>query len=172
LFVVHFEGVARAAGFITGYLLAWGAFSIAATFVQWALLEAALLSPMMESTSIAFSAAVLAAAGLYQFTPLKQACLTRCRSPWATVLDPSGPGVAIREGLRHGVFCIGCCGVLMALLFIAGVMNLLWIALIAAYVIVEKGAPRAAWSSRTAGALFCVAAVALLAVAPSMHGAP
>jgi predicted metal-binding membrane protein len=172
LFVVRFEGVARAAGFITGYLLAWGAFSIAATLVQWALLRAALLSPMMESTSFGLSAAVLAAAGLYQFTPLKQACLTGCRSPWATVLDPSGPGVAIREGLRHGVFCVGCCGVLMALLFIAGVMNLLWIAVIAAYIIVEKWAPRPAWSSRAAGVLLCVAAMALLVVAPSVHGTP
>jgi predicted metal-binding membrane protein len=166
LFAVRFDSAPRAGGFIVGYLLAWGAFSIAATLVQWGLLSAALLSPMMESASIALSATVLAAAGLYQFTPLKQACLTRCRSPWLAVLNPSGPAAAIRAGLQHGAFCVGCCGMLMALLFVAGVMNLLWIAVIAAYVIVEKWAPRAAWSSRAAGALLCVAAVALLAGAP------
>jgi predicted metal-binding membrane protein len=165
LFVVRFNGAARAVGFIAGYLLPWGAFSVSATLVQWTLLKATLLSRMMKSTSIALGAAVLVVAGLYQFTSLKQRCLAGCRSPWVAVLNPTGPTAAIRAGLEHGAYCVGCCGVLMALLFVAGVMNLLWIVVIVAYVIVEKWAPRPAWSSRAAGAVLCIAAVTLLAVA-------
>jgi len=151
LVLIRFGGSAHAAGFIAGYLVAWGGFSVAATLVHWALLKAALVSPMMESASVALSAAVLAVAGLFQFTPLKHACLVRCRSPWGAVLNQSSATIAMREGFRHGAFCVGCCWVLMALLFVAGVMNLLWIAVIAAYVIAEKWAPGAEWFSRAVG---------------------
>ena len=164
LVLIRIGGSAHAAGFIGGYLLAWGGFSVAATLVHWALLKAALVSPMMESASVPMSAAVLAFAGLFQFMPLKHACLVRCRSPWGAVLNPSSATVATREGLRHGAFCVGCCWVLMALLFVVGVMNLLWIAVIAAYVIAEKWAPGAEWFSRAVGALLCLAAVAVFGV--------
>ena len=159
LVLTRIGGSAQAAGFIAGYLVAWGAFSVAATLVHWALLKAALVTPMMESASTFLSAFVLAIAGLFQFTPLKHACLLRCRSPWGAVLNPSSATKAALEGLRHGAFCVGCCCVLMALLFVAGVMNLLWIAVIAAYVIAEKWAPGAEWFSRAVGALLCLAAV-------------
>ncbi len=164
LVLIRFDGSAHAAGFIAGYLAAWGGFSVAATLAHWALLEAALVSPMMKSASVPLSAAVLAAAGLFQFTPLKRTCLVRCRSPWGAVLNPLSATAAMRAGLRHGAFCVGCCWVLMALLFAAGVMNLLWIAVIAAYVIAEKWAPGAEWFSRAIGALLCFAAVVVFGV--------
>jgi predicted metal-binding membrane protein len=167
LVLIRIDGSAHAAGFIAGYLITWGGFSVAATLLHWALLKAALVSPMMESVSVPLSAAVLAAAGLFQFTPLKHACLTRCRSPWGAVLNPSSATIAMREGFRHGVFCVGCCWALMALLFVVGVMNLLWIAVIAAYVVAEKWAPGAAWFSRAAGALLCLAAVAVFGASAS-----
>jgi predicted metal-binding membrane protein len=167
LVLIRFGGSAHGAGFIVGYLVAWGGFSVAATLMHWALLKAALVSPMMESASVPLSAAVLAVAGLFQFTPLKHACLVRCRSPWGAVLNPSSATIAMREGLCHGAFCVGCCWALMALLFVAGVMNLLWIAVIAAYVIAEKWAPGAEWFSRAVGALLCLAAVAVFGVSAS-----
>lgn len=160
--LIRIGGSAQATSFIAGYLMAWGGFSLAATLLHWALLKAALVSPMMESVSAPFSAAVLGAAGLFQFTPLKHACLTRCRSPWGAVLNPSGAAIAVRQGFHYGAFCVGCCWALMALLFVVGVMNLLWIAVIAAYVIAEKWAPGAEWFSRAVGALLCSAAVASL----------
>ena len=167
LILIRFGGSAHAAGFIAGYLVAWGGFSVAATLAHWALLKAALVTPMMESASVPLSASMLAVAGLFQFTPLKHACLVRCRSPWGAVLNPSSATRATCEGLRHGAFCVGCCWVLMALLFVAGVMNLLWIAVIAAYVIAEKWAPGAEWFSRAVGALLCLAAVVVFGVGAS-----
>jgi predicted metal-binding membrane protein len=167
LVLIRLDGSAHATGFIAGYLMAWGGFSVVATLVHWALLEAALVSPMMKSASVPLSAAVLAVAGLFQFTPLKQVCLVRCRSPWGAVLNPSSATIAMREGFRHGSFCVGCCWVLMALLFVAGVMNLLWIGVIAAYVIAEKWAPGAEWFSRAVGALLFVAAGVVFGVGAS-----
>src|SRR5258708_30451617 len=123
---------------------------------------------MMKSASVPLSAAVLAAAGLFQFPPLKRTCLVRCRSPWGAVLNPLSATAAMRAGLRHGAFCVGCCWVLMALLFAAGVMNLLWIAVLADYVIAEKWAPGAEWFSRALGALLWFAAVAMCFVGRGM----
>jgi len=167
LVLTRIGGSAHAVGFIAGYLVAWGGFSIAATLVHWALLKAALVTPMMVSASTFLSALVFAIAGFFQFTPLKQACLVRCRSPWGAVLNPSSATIAMRGGFRYGAFCVGCCWVLMALLFVAGVMNLLWIAVIAAYVIAEKWAPGAEWFSRAVGALLCLAAVVVFGVGAS-----
>jgi predicted metal-binding membrane protein len=166
LFVVRFQGATGATGFIIGYLVVWIAFSAAATLTQWAMLQAAVVSPLMESTSVALSVALLAIAGIYQFTSLKQACLTRCRSPWPAVLTPAGPIATVRAGLEHGLYCVGCCWALMALMFVAGVMNLLWAAVITAYVFVEKWAPRTAWMTRAMGAVLCLAAITLLVIAP------
>ena len=145
--------------FATGYVLAWTGFSVAATALQWSLEQAALLSPMMVATSPYLGGALLIAAGVYQWTPLKHACLENCRSP-AEFLSRSwrsGNGGAIAMGIHHGAYCVGCCWVLMGLLFVAGVMNLLWVAAIAALVLIEKIAPGGHRFARIAGALFVVA---------------
>jgi len=143
--------------FAAGYLLVWFAFSAFATLLQWGLLRAALVTPMMVSASPALSAAILIAAGLFQLTPLKDACLTRCRSPLGAVLG----GTARRsnplgDGLRNGLDCLGCCFALMCVLFAVGVMSLPWVFLIAAYVALEKLAPRVAWLPRSAGVVLCL----------------
>ena len=144
--------------FVCGYLLVWLAFSIAATLLQWALLEATLISPMWASVSPRLSAAILIGAGLYQFTPVKRACLSRCRSPLSLLvgLRRDGATGALRTGARHGMDCLGCCLALMCLLFVTGVMSLIWVAAIAAYALAEKLLPRWWWISRAAGALLVV----------------
>lgn len=147
--------VVRTYAFAGGYLLAWTGFSLAATLAQWGLAEAALLSPMMEGTSRSFGGALLIAAGVYQWTPLKQACLTSCRAPAAFITQHFRPGVggALRLGVHHGLYCVGCCWALMALLFVGGVMNLLWIAAITIFVLLEKLAPHGAQGGRVSGLL-------------------
>ncbi len=125
-----------------GYLIVWTLFSLMATLAQWGLHSAALLSSTMVSTSPMLGAALLIAAGLFQWTPLKSACLKHCRSPleFLTRNWREGTGGSLLMGLRHGGVCTGCCWVLMALLFVAGVMNLLWVGLIAIFVLAEKRA--------------------------------
>jgi len=139
--------------FLLGYLLAWTIFSASATAAQWALHGAALLSPMMVSTSAALGAAILIAAGIFQLTPLKHACLSHCRTPLTFIMTEwrEGAGGAIWMGLRHGAFCLGCCWILMLLLFVTGVMNLLWVGIITAFVLLEKIAPAPHWISRICG---------------------
>jgi predicted metal-binding membrane protein len=129
--------------FLLGYLIVWTLFSAIATLAQWGLHSATLLSPMMVSTSPVFGGVLLIAAGAFQFTRLKYACLSHCRSPMGFFLTEwrDGLGGALNMGLRHGRFCVGCCWLLMALLFVAGVMNLLWVALIALIVLIEKTMP-------------------------------
>jgi len=138
-----------------GYLLAWTAFSSAAALAQWGLHRAALLSPAMASTSPTFGGLLLVAAGAYQWTPLKGRCLAACHSPLGFLSREwrEGVGGALVMGARHGLFCVGCCWVLMALLFVAGVMNLLWVAALAVFVLVEKAAPAGGWLGRAAGLL-------------------
>jgi predicted metal-binding membrane protein len=150
--------------FLLGYLLVWSGFSAMATLAQWGLHTAALLSPMMVSTSPVFGGVLLIAAGIFQWTPLKDTCLTRCRSPWGffTTEWREGSWGALRMGLRHGIDCVGCCWVLMALLFVAGIMNLLWIAAIAALVLIEKVFPHGAVVGRVAGGVLALAGVILL----------
>jgi predicted metal-binding membrane protein len=133
--------------FLCGYLLAWGGFSLVAVALQWGLERATLLSTMMASTSALFGAALLLAAGIYQLTPLKQACLRHCRSPLHFVTHGwrRGRRGALRMGLKHGAFCLGCCWFLMGLLFYGGVMNLYWIAGLAVLVLVEKTVPAGHW---------------------------
>jgi predicted metal-binding membrane protein len=144
--------------FVAGYLLAWGAFSLAATAAQLGLEHAALMAPMMGLASPLVGGLVFVAAGLYQLTPLKHACLRRCRSPLAFVLERwrDGTAGALRMGIEHGAWCLGCCALLMTLLFVGGVMNLWWAAAIAAWVFVEKIFPRGEALARGAG----VAAIA------------
>ena len=137
--------------FFLGYLLIWTAFSAAATLAQGGLHAATLLSPMMETTSPILGGIILIAAGLFQFTPLKYACLAHCRTPLGFFMTEwrEGPSGALIMGVRHGAYCVGCCWLIMALLFVAGVMNLFWIAIIAAYVLLEKVLPaghRVSWA--------------------------
>lgn len=153
---------------MTGYLVAWLAFSIAATLLQYSLQYAGLISRMMLwSQSATLSAVVLAAAGLYQLSPLKHACLKHCRGPVAFLTEHMRQGRlgALRMGLEHGIWCIGCCWILMALLFVGGIMNLVWIALISLLVSLEKIAPHGAMTGRIAGIVFIVWSLATLAMA-------
>jgi predicted metal-binding membrane protein len=158
--------------FAAGYLLVWLGFSAVATVLQWRLLEAALVTPMMKSASVPLSAALLIAAGLFQLTPLKNACLVGCRSPLGAALAGAAapPSRAIVHGLRNGLYCLGCCGALMGVLFAVGVMSLPWVFLLAAYVALEKLAPRAPWLPRAAGAALCLWGVSLLVVRPGAVG--
>ena len=139
--------------FATGYVAAWAAFSVAAVALQFGLDKAALMSPMMELTSIVLAGAVMIAAGLYQWSPLKRACLRRCGSPLDFVLTHwrDGAGGAFVMGIEHGAYCVGCCWMLMLLLFVGGVMNLAWIAGLALFVLVEKLFPAGHWMDRGAG---------------------
>jgi predicted metal-binding membrane protein len=150
--------------FAGGYLLAWGGFSLIATAAQWGLEEAALLSPMMVSTSPVFGGVLLVAAGIYQWTPLKYACLRYCRSPLGFIMTRwrDGPAGSLRMGLEHGLFCLGCCWFIMGLLFVGGVMNLLWVAAIAAFVFAEKLFPAGELIARTAGVLMVAAGGSML----------
>jgi predicted metal-binding membrane protein len=144
------------AGFTLGYLLAWAAFSAAAAVLQWGLGEAALLSKMnMAASSPYLGAAVFCAAGIYQLTPLKQACLAHCRSPVEFISRHwrDGAAGALRMGVDHGRYCVGCCWFLMALLFFGGVMNLLWVAAIAVFVLSEKLLPHGEAIARASGVL-------------------
>jgi predicted metal-binding membrane protein len=132
--------------------------------LQWAVERAALLDSRMASASNAFGAIVLIAAGVYQWTPLKDVCLAQCQTPLQFLMRHGGfrgdvPGCLLL-GLRHGAYCVGCCWVLMALLFVGRVVNVLWIALLALLVLLEKLTP-GRWVPRVAGAV-CVAAGAWL----------
>jgi predicted metal-binding membrane protein len=152
------SGGLASAAFVLGYLALWGIFSVGVTALQYALERLALLSPMMQTTSIVLAGAILVAAGVYQWTPFKHACLQRCRSPFALLMGHWRDGFAgsFAMGARHGAACLGCCWLLMLLLFIGGVMNMGWIAGIAAFVAVEKLAPARSAVSRAAGALMVV----------------
>src|SRR5262245_37023928 len=151
--------------FTAGYLLAWGGFSLVATFVQWILEQASLLAPMaMKATSPLLGGLLFIAAGLYQLTPLKRACLRSCRSPFDFVVNHwrDGAGGALRMGVSHGLYCLGCCWVLMALLFAVGAMNLVWVAALAVVVLVEKLFPAGDWIGRIGGLLLIAWGVRLV----------
>jgi predicted metal-binding membrane protein len=156
--------------FAGGYLAAWAVFSLVATSAQWALERAALLTPMMESASNKLGAAVLILAGVYQWAPLKDACLSHCRSPLLFIQRHGGfhrePLGALTLGFRHGIYCIGCCWALMALLFVGGVMNLFWIATLAILVLFEKVVPFGRVVARAAGLVFIAGGVWLLLQKP------
>ena len=140
--------------FTLGYLLAWTGYAVLAAVAQSALHSAALLSPAMASASPMLGGAILMLAGLYQWSPLKGACLSHCRSPLGFFSTEWREGVsgALRMGFRHGSFCVGCCWALMALLFVAGVMNLVWVAVIAGFVLAEKVLPHGRLLGRITGA--------------------
>ncbi len=149
---------ARIAAFTAGYLLIWTLFSLIATGLQWALTELRLLSPTMESTSQFLAIGVLLAAGIYQLTPVKLACLKQCQSPLGFLTSHWKDGISgsLRMGIEHGMFCLGCCWLLMALLFVGGVMNLIWVAIIATFVLLEKVVPKGEIVGRVGGILLIV----------------
>lgn len=144
--------------FVAGYLLAWVAFSAVATLAQWALHGAMLLSPTMVSTSPIVGGGLLLLAGVFQWTSLKQTCLHHCRTPLGFFFSNwrDGRRGALVMGLQHGRYCLGCCWLLMALLFVAGVMNLFWVAIIAIFVLAEKVMPGGERLSRPAGGLLAI----------------
>lgn len=152
---------------LAGYLLIWLAFSTVAAAAQQALQPAGLLSEMMLwSKSATFSATILAAAGLYQFSNLKHACLAQCRNPARFLTEHWRPGRfgSLILGVRHGAYCVGCCWTLMALLFVGGVMNLVWIAALTLLVLVEKLAPAGIAIGKLSGGLLLFWALATLLV--------
>ena len=149
------DRIARVAvPFACGYVLVWIGFSLAATALQFGLDRAGALSETMAASSAALAGVVMIVAGAYQWTPLKQACLRHCRSPLAFLLRRWRQGAwgAVTNGMRHGLFCLGCCWMLMVLLFVGGLMNLLWIAALALLVLVEKTLPWGGRMSRVTGA--------------------
>ena len=139
--------------FLTGYLIWWTAFSVAATLAQWGLHSLALISPMMVGTSPVLGSVLLVVAGIYQWMPFKLACLRHCRTPLQFLLTywQDGTAGAFLIGLRHGAYCLGCCWLLMAVLFAVGVMNLAWIAALSVFVLLEKIIPRGLWVAKVAG---------------------
>ena len=152
---------------ISGYLAAWFAFSVAAAALQKVLQPAGLLSEMMLwSKSAVLSATVLVAAGLYQLSALKHACLAQCRNPARYLTEHWRPGRwgSVVLGVRHGVYCVGCCWMLMALLFVGGVMNLVWIAVLTAFVLIEKLSPAGATVGRLSGGLLIFWGIVTLVV--------
>ena len=153
------------AAFAGGYLGAWVAFSAVAALAQTVLHRTALLSPSMASGSVWLAGGILVAAGVYQWLPVKNACLTRCRSPLHFLTHEWREGTvgALVMGLRHGWFCVGCCWMLMALLFVGGVMNVIWVAVLTAFVLVEKLARQGPRVGQVAGLLCAVWGLYVLA---------
>ena len=152
--------------FLAGYLICWLGFSIGAVVLQVALDAAGRLAPMaMALSSRWLAGGLLIVAGLYQFSPLKGACLSHCRNPAQWLSRHYRPGAvgALRMGLSHGTYCVGCCWMLMLLLFVVGVMNLAWIAALTLAVAAEKLLPRGDLLARVGGAAFIVWGAAIIA---------
>lgn len=149
-----------------GYITVWIGFSLAAVTLQILLDRGQLLSPMMSVTSMSIAGGVLITAGVYQWTPLKQACLRHCRSPLEFLAAEwrEGRVGALIMGLRHGAYCLGCCWMLMLLLFVGGIMNIAWIAALAALVLIEKISPAGHWIGRITGFLLIVWGAVILVV--------
>ena len=150
--------------FVLGYIAIWTLFSFVATVLQWVLEMAGLLSPMMISTSSTLGAVLLISAGIYQFMPIKKACLKHCQSPalFLTSQPKKGSLGAFQLGLNHGLYCLGCCWVLMGLLFLGGVMNLIWILAISLFVLLEKMLPEHMYSVQLTGLAMMLAGLVYL----------
>ena len=161
------RNVAPTTVFAGGYLLAWFGFSVLATVAQRRLEASGSISAMwMASTSAGLSAAVLIFAGAYQLSPWKHRCLNHCRAPAAFLACHNRPGRlgALRMGIEHGAFCVGCCWVLMMLLFMGGIMNVLWISVLAIIVLLEKLIPQGPWFARIMGMALIAWGAATLAL--------
>jgi len=152
--------------FAGSYLAAWGAFSLIAVLLQWGFERAGVLSPMLVGTNVIFGGTLLLAAGVYQLTPAKRACLRHCQSPLAFLSTHwrRGSVGALRMGLVHGFFCVGCCWFLMGLLFFGGVMNLYWITGLAVFVLFEKIVPAGHWASYVSGVFLILWGIWILAL--------
>ena len=150
-----------------GYLAVWTGFSACAALTQWGLHEAALLSPMMSASSPYLAGAILIVAGAYQLTPWKWACLTHCRSPLGFLMTHwrDGHSGAFQMGLRHGAYCLGCCWALMCVLFVVGVMNLVWVALLTGLVLIEKVGRTGVMVARWAGVVTVVVGIVKIVMA-------
>jgi predicted metal-binding membrane protein len=150
--------------FSIGYLLVWIGFSAGATLLQWRLDKAGFLSESMASVNRVVSGIFLVAAGIYQWTPLKQICLRHCRSPMAFLVAHWRTGYlgVLATGIAHGLYCLGCCWVLMGLLFVGGLMNLLWVAVLALLVLVEKTFPHGRLFGQAIGVVLLLAGVAFI----------
>jgi predicted metal-binding membrane protein len=151
--------------FASAYLIVWAGFSLAAVAVQWGLESMTLFSPALASASVVLGGGLLLAAGIYQLTPLKQACLNHCRSPLQFILTRWRVGAdgAFRMGIEHGTYCVGCCWFLMGLLFFGGIMNLYWIAGLAIFVLLEKTIPVGHWFSYLVGIALIIWGIVVLA---------
>ena len=150
--------------FVLAYLVVWAGFSFVAVATQWGLESTELLTPMLASSSSILGGILLLFAGVYQVTPVKQACLKNCRSPLQFVMTRwrSGTSGAFCMGIEHGIYCVGCCWFLMGLLFFGGVMNLFWIAGLAIFVLLEKSIPFGHWAGFVLGAVLMAWGVAVL----------
>lgn len=156
---------AASGAFLAGYLFIWLAFSIVAVTLQWILETRGIVQSMtMTSNSRWFSSAALTLAGLYQFSHLKNACLSHCRAPALFLARHWGPGRAgaLRLGVMHGGYCIGCCWTLMAILFVGGVMNVVWIAGITLLILMEKLLAHGRWVGRAVGVVLLFWGAAML----------
>ena len=153
--------------FAFGYLATWAGFSLFAVILQWGFQRIGILSPMLVGNNVIFGGVLLLAAGLYQLTPIKHACLRHCRTPIAFLSTRwrSDARGALRMGLEHGTYCVGCCWFLMGLLFFGGVMNLYWIAGLALFVLIEKTVPAGHWLAYATGVALLVWGVSMLASA-------
>jgi predicted metal-binding membrane protein len=150
----------RVSSFVLGYIAIWTLFSAVATAIQIGLAHCSLISNALVTTPLV-SAAILVVAGIYQLTPLKEACLGRCQSPIGFFMTHwrEGNAGALRMGLEHGAFCVGCCWMLMAVLFVVGVMNLAWVAAITGLVLLEKATPWGRAIAYTSGVALIAAAL-------------
>jgi predicted metal-binding membrane protein len=148
-----------------GYVAVWVGFSACAALAQWALHDAAMLSPAMAASSSQAGGAILCIAGVYQLTPFKRACLMHCQSPLGFLMTRWRDGTlgALQMGMRHGAYCLGCCWALMCVLFVVGVMNLVWVAALTLFVLLEKIGPAGAVVARVAGVAMIVAGVLFFA---------
>ena len=158
------RAASRSLVFAGGYLLVWVGYSGLAAGAQWGLQASAMLTPMIVSNSERLTAGLLILAGLYQLTPLKQACLRRCRTPLGFLMAEWRDGArgALAMGLKHGLYCAGCCWALMLLLFVAGVMNPVWIVFLTVVVALEKWPLLPIWLTRVFGAALVSAGAAIL----------
>jgi len=157
--------------FVAGYIIIWSAFSVLATMVNFILHSNALLSGMMgHSDSMLLGGFLLVIAGIFQWTPWKDSCLSKCRTPMGFLITEwrDGSKGALVMGLKHGAYCVGCCWLIMALLFVLGVMNLVWIAALSVFVLVEKIVPNGLWIGRVSGLALIV--WGLILIIPTISG--
>lgn len=147
-----------------GYFVVWAGFSLLATLLQWLLQQLSWLNPDMIITNKILGSVILVTAGIFQFTSLKHTCLNFCKSPLDFIVRywKEGKKGAVIMGIRNGAYCVGCCWVLMVLLFVSGVMNILWVALIALFVLIEKVSPKSKWISYAAGGLLILYGLLLI----------